>query len=263
MKKAVMSPLGQELANMKSAHDLAFEQIKNLVLMIAGLPEFRDNTGVLLYRKLVVGVIKQKDPEKKKDFIVAQIKPWLKLYNAFRDNILREDLEFLSDKTEETIKLITGNSKNAVLPLGDAYIYLLKNNVEQVDDMQAKLFFLFRHLVSEGADDRKKLDKICEQFEQADAEDKVAGNAINTIVNKVKGQMGSAVGQNGQPDMNNIGAIVQSIFSDTQLQNGMGNLANGVMTGQISIPDLIKSVQKNVQNAEAAKNAEKEENTSD
>lgn len=242
MKVAMMTPIGKEMQNAKDNIGLAFDQVKNLVFMITGLDSWKNDTGALLYRKLVMGVVKQKDPEKKKQFMRDQIKPWFKLYNAYREDILKEDFSFLTDSSSEPIKMVTGNSKNAILPLGEAYIWLLKNDANQVDDMQAKLFILFKNLVGDNSSDRKALDSICEQFEIE--EDQATGNVIANIVSKVKGQMGP--GKDGQPSMDNIMPIVQAIFQDGNLQNNMGALAESVMSGKMGIPDLINHVQRSV-----------------
>ena len=243
MKQTTLSPLGKQLANMKDDSGKAFDQIKNIVFLVAGLPKWKEDVKVLHYRKLVMGVVRQKDQTKRKEFILSQIKPWVKLYNAFRDDILKEDLSFLSDENEEPIRLMTGNSKNAVLPLGEVYIHLLKHDADQSDDLQAKLFLTFRHLVGEQSSDRKILNEICEQFELA--EDIQASNAISSIVEKVRS---FNTGNNGNqpPSMENIMPVVQAIFQDGGINSGMGQLAEAVMSGKMSIPDLIGTVQKNV-----------------
>lgn len=249
-KKAGLSDIGKQLANGKDNFAMAFDQIKNIVMMIAGMEKWKGNMNVLHYRKLVYGVVKQKDPEKRKDFIMLQVKPWMSLYNAFRDEILSEDLSFLSDEEEEPIKLMTGSSKKAVLPLGEAYMHLLATDVNAVDDMEAKLFILFKNLTGEGSADRKTLDDICEQFVLE--EDTGANDAIASIVSRVQKSMGdNNLKGNNAPSMDNVMPVVQSIFQDGALQNNMGNLANAVMNGQMSIPELIGTVQKNVQGQNA------------
>jgi hypothetical protein len=253
MKQAVLSPIGQQLENVKDNVALAFDQIKNLVIMISSLPPWKDDTGALLYRKLVMGVVKQKDKERRKQLMLEQIKPWVKLYNAFREDILKEDLSFLGDTNSDPIKLITGNSKNAILPVGAAYIWLLKNDADKVDDMQAKLYILFKNLLGENSPDRKTLDEICDQFEVE--EDKESANVIGNLVSRVQNQMVNVKGSD-KPDMNQIMSVVNAVFQDGALQTNMGTLAENVMTGKMGIPELVNQVKRSI---DKNKTAEPEE----
>ena len=246
-KKAGLSDVGKQLANMKDDFDMAFDRIKEITFMASGHPQWKQEAGVLMYRKLVAATLRNKDIHKKKQFIQNFCRPWRKMYDQFRDSILGDDLGFL---TKNTIVMTTGKSKSAQLPLSAMYLHFLKSDEDKLATLEAHMFFMFMRLQDEKTEkeDRAALQEICSQYELE--EDEASKSAISSIVKTVKGSMANLNGE--KPDVNNILPIVQAVLGNEDMQNNMHALATGLISGQTGIPDLVASVKQTVEADQAA-----------
>lgn len=254
VKKKGLSDVGQMLAQAKDEFDLAFDKVKDLILESSTLQPFKEDTGVLLYRKLVLGTLKQgkKDREVQKDQIKKHVRPYKAMFEQFKDRIVEEDLTWL---VENEINLQTGASKKAVLPLSKVYEHCLKKNTDKLDTIEAHLYFLFKHVCDEKTQGeyRAKLTAICNEYDME--EDDSAKRAVSSIVNRVKTRM--PTGADGkEPNVNDVTSIVQAIVGDGNMQNDMGGLAQGLLSGKLTIPDLIGQVKQTI---EASQNAASEQ----
>lgn len=250
MKKKGLSDVGQMLVQAKDGFDLAFDKIKDLILEASGLPPFKNDTGVLLYRKLVMGTIKQgkKDREVQKDQIKTHVRPYKAMFEAFKDRIVEEDLTWM---VESDVNIQTGASKKACLPLSKVYEYCLKKDESKLDSLEAHLYFLFKYVCDEKtqSEHRKKLDAICSEYQIE--EDDSAKRAVSSIVNRVKTRM--PTGTDGkEPNVNDVTSIVQAIVGDGSMQSDMGGLAQGLLSGKLTIPDLIGQVKQTIEASQSA-----------
>lgn len=251
-KKAGLSDVGKQLANLKDEFGLAFDQIKNITLMATSEDKWKNDKGVLLYRKLLLATARNKDIQKKKEYIENFCRPWRKMYDAFKDLVLADDLSFLVDND---VVMTTG--RNATLPISAMYNLWLEKDDDKLATLEAYMFHVFIHLVSEKeeeAEDRKTLQEICDQYEVE--EDEAAKNAIGNIVKTVKGSMGNMEGK--QPTVENIAPIVQAIIGNADMQNSMSSLAQNLLNGKTDIPSLVQSVRASVE-ADQRQNAEQED----
>lgn len=262
VKKKALSDVGQMLAQAKDEFDLAFDKIKDLIFEAASLPPFKEDVGILLYRKLVTGTSKygKKDREAQKEQIKIHVRPYQTMFEKYKDRIVEEDFEWL---LENQIEIQTGNSKKAQLPLSKVYEYCLKKNEDRLDTLESYLYFICKHVANEKTQPeyRKKLEKICSQYEVE--EDDSAKRAVSSIVNRVKTRM-PAGGPNGQePSVNDVTSIVQAIVGDGNMQNDMGGLAQGLLSGKLTIPDLIGQVKQSIEASQSGGEPEEEEEESD
>lgn len=238
-KQKQISQKGLEIMNAKDENALAFDQIKNIVISSGTISKFKDHQGILNYRKLIMSTVRNKDHDLKRQYIHNHCEPFRKLYNAYREAILEEDFGFLTAKDQE-VNLTTGKSKTAILPLSAIYKFLQRDDEDKMADLEAKLLFCFKHLSAEDSEDRKILTKICNEYELH--EDQSTNATISGIVNSVKGNMGSIQGK--EPTLDNIAPLVQSIMGTPDAQNGLANLAKGIISGEMDIPTLINQVKK-------------------
>lgn len=243
VKKAVVSDVGKMIANSKDEFELAFDKIKDLIFVATSLKPFKQETGLLVYQKLVLGTRRQKDPEDKRIQIAGHVRPYRKMFEAYRDRIVQEDLTWI---TESEIDLVTGNSKTAKLPLSKVYEFCLKNDESSLGTLEANLYYIFMHLTNKDTEsvERKKLIDICDQYQLE--EDQSTEKTVSAIVDRVKRTMPTG-GDDKPPSMNDISAIVQGLVGDGGMGNDMGGLANGLLSGQLTIPMLIENVKRAVE----------------
>lgn len=247
MKKvAVMSSAGKALASAKDEFDLAFDKIKDLIFVATGIKMFSKDTGLLLYQKLVLGTRRVKDDGSKKSQIAAHVRPYRKMFEAYRERITQEDLTWIM---EVDIDIVTGNSKSAKLPLSKVYDWCLKNDDTKLGTLEANLYYIFMHLVDEAkeADDYKKLVEICGQYEME--EDTSTKQAVASVVNKVKATVAKGgVGEDTSPEQ--LTAMVKSLIGDGTMEGSMGGLATDLLSGKLTIQGLIENVKSAVEGAE-------------
>ena len=252
-KVKAMSPQAQQIMNAKNEFELAFDQIKNIIFKAMGLAPWKDGgkgdkkeiVQLQNYKRLIMATLKQKDRDTKMRYIREHCDPYLRMFMAYRDSVLEEDMTFLADPDEE-ITITTGKSKNAVLPISKVYMYLQSNDEDGQTDLEAKLLFCWKHLAGVDSADRKALEAICEQYEIE--ENQSVKNTINNIVGSVKGSMSALDPGNGQePTLENIAPIVEGVLGNQGLQQGMADLAKGLMTGEMDIPTLMRHVKGSAQ----------------
>jgi hypothetical protein len=261
VKKKALSDVGQMLAQAKDEFDLTFDKIKDLILEASTLPPFKEDVGLLLYRKLIMGTLKhgKKDREAQKDQIKTHVRPYKAMFEAFKNRIVEEDLEWL---LEQEVNIQTGNSKKACLPLSKAYEFCLKKNPDKLDSIEANLYFIFKN-VCDGKtqpEHKKKLEDICSQYQVE--EDDSAQRAISSIVNRVKTNMPSGGADGKEPSVNDVTSIVQAIVGNGGMQNDMGGLAQGLLSGKLTIPDLIGHVKQTIEASQESQGSRKEEEDS-
>jgi hypothetical protein len=224
---------------------LAFEEIENLSSILVSLPPFSKDKALLAYRHLVLSskIRLKKDPENM-NLINSFTGPFSKMKDAFLDRILDEDLTFFQENQVTIIKAKT----EAALPLSAAYEWCLANDENKLNDLECTLFMLFRHLQDPDTPEGKKLNQICSEFKKNEKE--MAGqNAVSNIVKKVK-QMGGKDGITEQPQTADVIKIVQAIMGGGE-DGDIGTLAQGILSGKTTIPDLVKQVQTAVQEEQA------------
>lgn len=258
-KVAALSPVGQQLMNSKSEFELAFDQIKNIIFKVMSFKLWSEDSGFLTYKKLVLSTMKNKDAEDKAKYIKGHCEPYLRMYIAYKDSILEEDLGFLTNK-DQMVNLTAGKSGQAVLPLSAIYIHLQKTDEAAMEDLEGKLFTIFKHLAKEGGEDRKRLEKICSQYEMD--EDQSAAKTIGGLVETVKGSMGNLDLNGKEPTFAELAPMVQQIMSNGSLQANMGKLATDLMTGKLDIPTLVGQV-RNAATEEKKVDEENEEDSED
>jgi hypothetical protein len=241
VKSKQISDVGQMLIDAKDDLDLAFDKIKDLIL----------EDGVLVYRKLIVGTLTRKDREEQRSQIRTHIGPYVKMFGMFKEQILQKDLTWLM---ENEVNITTGKSKKANLPLSKVYAFCLRKNKDGVDkkndrldSIEAHLFFIFKYVCDGKADpeSRKKIDAICAEYDVE--EDDSAKRAVDNVVNRVsKLTKGGSLGSNQQ----DIASIVQALIGDGGAQGGMGGmgqLAEGLLSGKVTIPELIGQVKNSIE----------------
>lgn len=241
VKTKQLSEVGQMLAEAKDDFDLAFDKIKDLVLEAGQLPPFKEDDGVLVYRKLVMGTLRRKDRDEQRGQIKTHVGPYVKMFGAFKEQILQKDLTWLK---ENEVNITTGKSKSANLPLSKVYDYCLKKNESRLDSIEAHLFFIFKYVCDSKGDpeSRKKMDAICSEYDVE--EDDSTKRAVSSVVNRVsKLTKGGPVGSNPQ----DIAQIVTALVGDGSAQSGMGELAQGLLSGTLTIPDLIGQVKSTIE----------------
>jgi len=238
-KVATFAPAAQRLMNSKNEFELAFDQIKNIIFKVVYLKDWSENVGVLNYKRLVLSTIKNKDSDDKMRYIRGHCEPFLRLYNAYRDFILEEDFGFLTDTTAE-VNLTVGKSGQAILPLSAIYRFPQKNDESTLEDIEAKLLFIFKHLTGPESDDRKRMDKICANYEVK--EDQSVAKTIDGIVRGVRGDLATMNVQGRDANIADLMPFAQKIMSNQDMQQGMTALATSLMTGQLDIPTLINQV---------------------
>ena len=242
------------MLNAKDEFDLAFDKIKDLIFVATSLKPFKEDTNLLVYRKNVLGTLRQRNLETKKAQIATHVGPYKKMLNAFKDRIGEEDLVWL---TEVDIELVSGGAaKNAKLPLSKIYEFCLKHDEASLTTIETNLYFIFKHLVDvkENPELRAKLDAICDQFEVE--EDTSRDQTVSNIVNRVKAHMPSKPG--AQPSMDDVTNIVKAMMGDGAMQGEMGGIANGLMSGTLTIPQLINQVKANVEAGQQASGGKEE-----
>lgn len=240
-KVAKLSPAAQKIMNSKNEFELAFDQIKNIIFKVQSFKIWSENVGFLNYKKLVLSTLKNKDSEDKMKYIKGHCAPYLRLYNTYRESILEEDMGFLTNKNE-MVNLTAGKSGQAILPLSEIYIHLQKTNEDAMEDLEGKLLLIFLHLTGPDSDDRKRLEKICAQYEMN--EDMSTAKTIGGIVNAVKdsGLVNKIDPNAGELSFADMGPLVQQIMGNKEMQASMGNLASDLMTGKLDIPTLVGQV---------------------
>lgn len=238
-KVATFGPAAQRIMNSKNEFELAFDQIKNIIFKVVHLKDWAENVGVLNYKRLVLSTIKNKDSDDKMRYIKGHCEPFLRLYNAYRDSVLEEDFGFLTD-TKAEVNLTVGKSGQAILPLSAVYRFLQKSDEIAVEDLEAKLLFIFKHLTGPESDDRKKMEKICANYEVK--EDQSVAKTIDGIVRGVKDDLAGMNVQGREANVGDLMPFAQKIMANQDLQQGMTALATSLMTGQLDIPTLINQV---------------------
>ena len=248
VKKAAMTDIGQQLANAKDEFDLAFDKIKDLIFVATALKPWKQDTGLLVYQKLVLGTRKQKDRDTKRGQIAIHVRPYRKMLEAYHARIVQEDLTWI---VEGDIEIVTGNSKSAKLPLTKVYEWCLKNDESSLGTLEANLYYIFRYLTDKEkeAAQHAALVKICDEFQME--EDTSMDQATANIVNKVKRSLPAGkVGE--EASMDTVTAIVKGLVGDGNMEGDMGGLASGLLSGQLTIPQLIENVKRAVESSQGA-----------
>jgi hypothetical protein len=236
---------------------LAFDEIENLSSLIISVTPFKSDKNALAYRHLILKakVQRKKNPEET-SITNGFTGPFLKMRDAFISRILDEDLTFLQENEITIIKAKT----EASLPLSKAYEWCLANDETSLNNLECTLLVLFRHLTDPNTLEGKKLDQICAEFKKTERE--VAGkNAVSNIVKKVK----QNVGKNGvtdAPQTSDVLRIVQAIVGNGE-DGDIGNLAQDILSGKTSIPQLVAQVSQAVQNGQGDEEANEEETDAD
>jgi hypothetical protein len=235
-KEATVSQVGQALLAGQNRSHLAIEEIKNLSFIVASLPQYRDDKEVIAYRHFMLKTHKGKD----QTHVEANSTPYAGMLKKFRERILDDDLNWLQ---ENDIKIAKKGAK-AELPLSAAYEWCLKNDEDKANDMEATLFLIFKYLDDEKLSDHKKLVEICTQFKKNEKEE-AGAKAIQNIVGKVRA---NAPTGNAPPNTNDVMNIVRTIIGGSTDGEGsdMHNLAQGIMTGKITIPQLVEQVKSSI-----------------
>jgi hypothetical protein len=128
--------------------------------------------------------------------------------------------------------------------LSAAYEWCLANDENKLNDLECTLLVLFKHLQDPDSPAGKKLAQICAEFKKTEKE--LEGQkAVSNIVKKVK-QMGGKDGITEQPQTADVMKIVQAIMGGGE-DGDIGTLAQGILSGKTTIPDLVKQVQSAVQ----------------
>jgi hypothetical protein len=220
---------------------LAFEEIENLSSILVSLPPFSKDKTLLAYRHLILSskLRLKKDPENM-NLINSFTGSFTKMKDTFLERILEEDLTFFQENQITIIKAKT----QASLPLSAAYEWCLANDENKLNDLECTLLVLFKHLQDPDSPAGKKLAQICAEFKKTEKE--LEGQkAVSNIVKKVK-QMGGKDGITEQPQTADVMKIVQVIMGGGE-DGDIGTLAQGILSGKTTIPDLVKQVQSAVQ----------------
>ena len=231
-KEAKISDVGKALMESGNRSHLAMEEIRNLTLIVCTLPPFREEKHILAYRNFMQKTVKTKD----ETHIAENSKAYIAMLKAFRDRIVEDDLNWL-----QANQIVIKKAKTeAYLPLSEAYEWCLKNNEARLNDMEATLFLIFKFLDDEKLPDHGKLVAICAEFKKNDKEE-AGKKAVQDIVNKVKQ---SAPQGNQAPNTQDVMKIVQAIVGGGANGEGssMQDLAQSIMTGKMTIPDLVSQV---------------------
>lgn len=246
MKKVQISATGKELLNQKDRFDLAFVKIKDLILASSSYGPFRDNNGLLMYQKLVMGTVRQKDPDVKRDQVLRHVEPYNKLFAAYREEILQEDLTWLGGKEE--IEVMTGKSATAKLPLSKVYLWCIKNDDDKTATVEACLYQIFRNLVhpEQDAETYKILDRICGEYETTDPVVADSGKAVKSLVENVRANIKPGA-DGSMPSVEQIAGVVKGLFSGGEGVEGINGMVQNLMNGQLTIPQLMGQVKSAVE----------------
>lgn len=220
---------------------LAFDEIENLSSLMTSLSIFKSDKNTLAYRHLILKAkVQRKKAPDDNNIINGFLGPFIKMKDAFIDRILDEDLTFLQENEITIVKAKT----EAALALSKAYEWCLANNETKLNDLECTLLVLFRHLTDPDTPEGKKLSSICSEFKKTDKE-LASNNAVSNIVKKVR----QNVGQNGStdaPQTSDVIKIVQAIVGNGE-DGDIGSLAQGILSGKVSIPQLVEQVKSAVE----------------
>lgn len=257
-KKVQISKAGLALMNADNNLRVAFDQIKDIVLALKSIKHFEDDEGLKACRRLIGGVYRTKNPEKKLRFIKMQCRPWVSIFSTFKEEICEGSLDWLEKKE---IVITVGTKKDAKLRLSYAYNYLFENSMEDhLGNMEANLFVMFKNLATPGSKERKALESICEDFEDEE-EVSDSRNAIRLMSRKLKGKINS-----GEMNMEEGEAPpINQIFS-TLLEGGeeglggmVGGLMDDMMSGRMSFPDVVGIVKDEILQGREDESTEEED----
>lgn len=254
--KKSLSVQGQQIIGGQDEFELAFKQIKNIVFVCKNLDKWKEDVGVLNYYNLVMATVRAKEPEKKRQYITQQCNPFVKMYSTFREAILEEDWGFLSNNK---IIFKIGKTGTAVLPLSEIYIHLMQKDEDKLEDIKAKMLFCFKHLSAQDSDDRKKLTSLCSEFETLETNNTHAQD-IGSIVSTVKSSISDT--NMKEPTIEGVIPVIQNIMGNKQMQESIGALAKGLMSGNLDLPTLVQQV-KNSAASQAGNESEEDEDDDD
>jgi hypothetical protein len=246
-----MSDVGKTLIA-GNRFSLAFDEIENLSSLIISATPFKGDKHALAYRHLILKakIQRKKNPEDT-NIVNGFIGPFSKMKDAFITRILDEDLTFLQENEITIVKAKT----EASLPLSKAYEWALQHDEELLNNIECTLLMLFRHLENPDTPTGKKLTQICSEFKKTEKE--IAGNnAVSNIVKKVK----QNVGKNGtdSPQTADVMRIVQAIVGNGE-DGDIGSLAQGILSGQVTIPQLVEQVKTAVEGGGQEQESEDED----
>jgi hypothetical protein len=241
---SAMTDVGKSLL-VGNRFSLAFDEIENLSSLIISVTPFKSNKNALAYRHLILKAkIQRKKTPDETSIINGFIGPFTKMKDAFITRILDEDLTFLQENEITIVKAKT----EASLPLSKAYEWCLANDEAKLNDLECTLLVLFRHLTDPETPEGKKLSQICAEFKKTERE--IAGNnAVSNIVKKVKENVGKN-GSTDAPQTSDVLRIVQAIVGNGGEDGDIGSLAQGILSGQVTIPQLVEQVKTAVQNGQ-------------
>lgn len=250
MKKVVkgqaLTADGQALLN-ADRFGLAFDEIKNLSSIIVEIPVFAKNAEIKAYHHLVLKA--QIERKKNPGVIKSYNNVFQQVLAMFLKRIVEQDLTWLQEKDEDgddrEIK-VGKKGAQAGINLSEVYKWCMINDENKLNDIECTLLLIFKHLQDPATPEGEKLEKICADFKKNPQED-AAQKAVSNIVRKVKEQMPMQPGSQG-PQTSDILKVVQALVGgDGNGSGDMGTLAQGLLSGKIGIPDLVKTVQTTVQ----------------
>lgn len=219
---------------------LAFDQIKNLSSIVASLPAFKENADIQSYRTLI---LKAEIQIKKGNTEVINVfnHPYSAMLKQedFIPRIMEGDLTWIR---EHTI-IVSKKGTNASIPLSKVYEWSMINDTKVFNDIECTLLLIFKHLASPETEMGRALVEICKDFKLSEKEVE-SNKAVGNIVKKVKQNIPK--GNGAAPQTEDVIKIVQAIVGGGD-DGDMGNLAQGIMSGQVTIPQLVEQVKAAVQ----------------
>jgi len=236
---SALSPTGAALVA-GNRFNLAFEEIKNLSLIVTSIPKFKSDKKAQAYRHLLLKaeIHRKKNPEDM-NIVNGYIGPYIKMLNAFVKRITESDLTWLQENDVEVSK----SGTEAVLPLSTVYEWCMTHDEAKLNDLECTLFMLFRFLQDPNTVEGKKLLEICKDF-KVNAKESASNNAVSNIVKKVKQNV--PAGSSGEaPQTADVIKIVQAIVGGGE-DGDMGSLAQGILSGTVTIPQLVEQVKNAV-----------------
>lgn len=247
IKKKQLSPVAQAITNVKSDDEKSFEWVKTLTFTALRMKQFKSDTKLLTYQRLVLATMRQKDSYDREKYIENNLKAYRAMFEKFTSEITSSDLTWL---TTAKVDIQNGKSGNAILPLSSVYEAALKMNDDMIDTIEGILFHIFKFLSRKDSEERKKLDAICVDFElEKPAEVDASTQALKNMTTKIQSQLGGS-NNNGAPSEEQIMGIIKGIAGGATENGGgggIGDLVNGLMTGKLSIPDMVKSITETVE----------------
>lgn len=240
---SALTPTGAALVA-SNRFSLAFDEIKNLSLIICELPPFKQDKQAQAYRHLLL----KTEIARKKDNSAINVfnTTYSKMLEAYLSRIVEQDLTWLQ---EDEISM-SKKGTEAKLPLSAAYEWCMTNSESKLNDLECTLLLIFKYLQNPESPEGKALDEICSEFKKNEKEE-AGKKAVANIVNKVKKNLPGDGSK--PPQTSDVIKIVQAIVGGGQEggdEGDMGTLAQGILSGKVTIPDLVAQVKSAVETKE-------------